>query len=87
MLDIELKVKGKWVLLENGPFPITWEQLEAARKEFHAEKAKAENLSGAKMSPQTATRDILRKINPFLCDFDVLCLGYAVSHSEVRARV
>lgn len=75
----------KWRELENGPFPVTRDQLMAARKTFVDElKATKNRLEGAWMSPQTAARDILKKQIPTLSDFDALMLGFAVSNDRVK---
>jgi len=85
MLRIFMPVgKRGWKELENGPFPLTGAQLESSRTAFARELEASGPLSGARMSPQTAARDILRTEAPALNDFDRLMVGFAVSCDRVR---
>ena len=73
--------------MPNGPFPITREQLDEARRQYKAEwDACSDPLSGIKMSPQTAARDILKNVAPKLSDFDKGMIGFAVSNDRVKVE-
>jgi len=74
----------RWTLLDNGPFPITEDQLGEARRRFQDELAACPDLSGVKMSPQTTARAILHEVAPLLSDFDAMMLGFAVSTDRIR---
>ena len=73
-----------WRELENGPFPITREQLDEARHRYAAEWAEAGPFSGPRVAPQTTARAILREVAPHLTDFDAMMLGFAVSNNQIR---
>lgn len=70
--------------IQNGPFPITPEQLSEARALYAAEYASAKPLTGARIAPQTTARDILAKVAPQLSAFDALMVGFAVTNSRIR---
>lgn len=78
--------RRRWTEVPNGPFPITAEQLEEARRRYQAEWAICPDLSGVKVSPQTTARAILRDVCPTISDFDAGMLGFAVSNCRVRVE-
>lgn len=78
--------RPEWREIPNGPFPLTEEQLMEARRRFQAELAVCPDLSGAKISPQTACRAILKEVVPTLSDFDAAMVGFAVSNDKVRVE-
>lgn len=84
MITIEVKERGRWRRLPNGPFPITEAQLTEARKRFAEEQSKATTFAGARMAPVTTARQILSEIAPALDSFDLLNLGFAVTIQKVR---
>ena len=86
MTRIFIRNGRTWNEVPNGPFPITPAQLEACRASFQAELAAAPALGGARMSPQTAARDILRTQVPQLSDFDRMMVGFAVTSHTVRTE-
>lgn len=75
-----------WREIENGPFPITLEQLTEARTRFAKELREAKPLHGANHAPQTTARAILREVAPSLSDFDALMIGFAVTNERIRTR-
>lgn len=86
-LRIWIKEGREWREVENGPFPITGEQLEQAREAFRLELAQAKPLHGANHAPQTAARAILKTVAPKLADFDCLMVGFAVTNQRVKWEV
>jgi hypothetical protein len=74
----------RWTVVENGPFPITQDQLMEARRRYEAEWYACDDLSGVKMSPQTTARAILHEVAPQLSDFDAMMIGFAVSNPRIR---
>jgi hypothetical protein len=72
--------------IPNGPFPITREQLEEARRLYREEWARTPDLTGVRVSPQTTARALLRDIVPALSDFDAGMIGFAVSADKVRVE-
>jgi len=78
--------RPEWREIPNGPFPLTEEQLTVARQAFAAELAVCPDLTGVKMSPQTAARDLLKQAAPQLSDFDAAMIGFAVSNDRVRVE-
>lgn len=82
------QTRRRWAEVPNGPFPITQEQLDKARRCYKAEwDACTDPLSGIKMSPQTTARAILHEVVPNLSDFDAGMLGFAVSNDRVRTEI
>lgn len=84
MLRIWIKEGRAFREVDNGPFPLTGEQLAKARAQFAAERSKASALGGANHAPQTTARDILKQICPALPDFDCLMIGFAVTSERVK---
>jgi hypothetical protein len=76
--------KRRWVEIPNGPFPITPEQMNEARRRYTEEWNRCAPLEGVRMSPQTTARDILKDVAPHLNDFDRGMLGFAVSNNRVQ---
>jgi hypothetical protein len=81
------QTRRRWTEIPNGPFPITREQLDEARRLYQAEWAICPDLSGVKMSPQTTARALLHQVAPQLDDFDAGMIGFAVSNDRVRVEV
>lgn len=87
VLDKQYYRRGRWTEVPNGPFPITLAQLDEARQLYKAEwDACMDPLSGIKQSPQTAARDILKQVAPYLSDFDRGMIGFAVSNDKIRTE-
>lgn len=76
--------RAKFEEIPNGPFPITREQLDEARRRYREEWNKCKPLEGVRISPQTAARDILQEVVPTLSAFDRGMIGFAVSCDRVR---
>lgn len=70
----------------NGPFPITQQQLDEARRRYREEWAATPDLTGVRVSPQTTARAILREVVPGISDFDAGMIGFAVSADKVRTE-
>lgn len=71
--------------MDQGPFPITAEQLEEARRRFKAEyDAATSPFAGVRQSPATTARAILDEVCPTLSSFDNMVLAYAVTIKKVR---
>jgi hypothetical protein len=92
MIRIRVKDEAtrRWVDVPNGPFPVTREQLDEARRQFRAEwvaaNADANPLAGIRLSPQTTARDILKKVAPHISDFDRGMIGFAVSNPKIAVE-
>lgn len=84
MLKIQIKEKGRWKDLPNGPFPIRGEELDHARCRFVALQKEATTFGGARMAPATTARGLLLDAAPGLSNFDLICLAYAVTIEHVR---
>jgi hypothetical protein len=79
------QTRRRWTEIPNGPFPLTTEQLQEARRRYKAEwDACTDPLSGVRMSPQTTARAILHDVVPTLSDFDAGMVGFAVSNDRVE---
>lgn len=68
----------------NGPFPISIEQLNEARRIFRLEFNSTPPMTGIHLAPQSSAREILRQICPTMSDFDALQVGFTVSSMFVR---
>lgn len=86
MLRLYIKEGREWREVENGPFPISADQLSEARTRFAAEWKAAEPMTGARQSPQTTARAILAEVAPKLSAFDALMIGFAVTSKRVSAQ-
>lgn len=73
-----------WRRLDNGPFPISREQLDEARRRYREEWDRTAPLSGVRVAPQTTARAILHDVAPRLSNFDAMMLGFAVSNDRIR---
>ena len=85
-IEVFDQTRRRWAEIPNGPFPITEDALQEARRRYQAEWAVCPDLSGVKVSPQTTARALLRDVCPGLSDFDAGMLGFAVSNDRVRVR-
>jgi hypothetical protein len=83
-IDVFDQARRRWTNVPNGPFPITREQLDEARRRYRAEWDVCPDLSGVKVAPQTTARAILKDVAPALSDFDAGMIGFAVSNDRVR---
>ena len=86
MLRIWTREGRRFVEIPNGPFTITKDQLMTARSAFADELAVATALTGARVSPQTAARDILMRLAPQVPEFDRLLVGFAVTSKSIRVE-
>jgi hypothetical protein len=80
--------KKKWDKIPNGPFPISMETLEAARKilkERIAALPEHQSLpKEAGLMKHTLAREILKEAEPRLTDFDRLCLSAAITCEKIK---
>jgi hypothetical protein len=83
LIEIAVLERGRYRRVPNGPFAITPEQLEAARRRFRLAQD-ADTLGGARMAPASTAREILSEVAPALTDFDRMVLAYAVTSQKVR---
>lgn len=79
---------GRYAEIPNGPFPITADQLNAARASFaeQRERARGDALAGIHQAPVTAAREILARLVPSLDSFDRAAVAYAVTARRVRMQ-
>lgn len=84
-LFIRFAKRQPWQEIQNGPFPVTAEQLTEARRRYQDEvSACFDPFAGIRMSPQTSAREIVRDVAPDLSDFDAGMIGLAVCAPFVR---
>lgn len=72
--------------IPNGPFPITREQLKAARAEWNNVRREVNTFGGIAQCPSTVAREILSRVAPQLSDFDRLELAYVVTSKTVTMQ-
>lgn len=84
MLRLWVKEGRAFREVDNGPFPLTVTQLDAARAWFADEAKRCNLLSGANHAPQTTARAILKQVAPKLSDFDCLMVGFAVTSKRIK---
>lgn len=79
---------GCYTEIPNGPFPVTVDQLNAARARFaeQRELARGDALAGIHQAPVAAARLILALVVPSLDSFDREALAYAVTARRVRMQ-
>ena len=75
----------KFEEIPNGPFPITREELNAARHQYTDALADG-GFGGVQQVPATTARSILIRLKPTLSVFDVNMLSYAVLADKVKIK-